>query len=121
MSAELPGRAEVDEILAELEALGRAAHAVLAHPRLPQADRERGMLQLLARAKASPVPQLAAEAIMRQLDASLDGTLHEPARPVGDGWSRRQRVLRALGYVRCPTCGGAVADEATLPRLEGVA
>jgi hypothetical protein len=109
----------VDETLAELEALGAAAHALLAHPSLTQADRERGLLQLLARAKASRVPQLAAEALLRQLDASLDGTLREPARPIGDGWAPRQRVLRALGYATCPTCAAAVADERTIRRLEG--
>jgi hypothetical protein len=120
MSAELPGRVEVEQTLAEVEALGAAAHAVLAHPSLTQADRERGLLQLLARAKASSVPQLACEAILRQIDAALDGTLYEPPRPVGDGWARRQRVLRALGYTTCPTCAAAVADERTLRRLEEV-
>jgi hypothetical protein len=110
----------VDETLREVEALGAAAHALLAHPSLTPAERERGLLQLLDKAKRSRVPSLAAEAVMRQLDASLDGTLHEPPRPLGDGWARRQRVLRGLGYVRCPTCRSEVADEPTIRRLEGV-
>jgi hypothetical protein len=121
MTQALPGRAEVDALLEELEAIARAAHALLAHPRLEQADRERGLLQLLVQAKASRVPQLACEAILRQIDAALDGTLYEPPRPVGDGWARRQRVLRGLGYARCPTCRSEVADERAIWRLEGSA
>lgn len=120
-AAELPGRAEVELVLEEVGRLGRAAHAVLAHPRLEQGDRERALLRLLDHAKRSPVPALACETLLRQIDASLDGTLHEPPRPIGDGWARRQRVLRALGLAVCPTCGGNVADEATIKRLEGVA
>jgi hypothetical protein len=103
-----------------VELAGRAAHAILAHPRLSQADRERGLRQLLAHARRSKVPTLACEAILRQLDASIDGALHEPPRPIGDGWTRRQRVLRAMGYSSCPTCAGAIADEGTLHRLQGV-
>lgn len=55
--------------------------------------------------------------VLRQLDASIDGTLHEPPRALGDGWARRQRAMRALGYLVCPACGGSIADEATVRRL----
>ncbi|GIU98771.1 MAG: hypothetical protein KatS3mg014_0387 [Actinomycetota bacterium] len=73
---------------------------------------------LLGAAKRSKVPSLACEALLRQLDASIEGTLHEPPRPLGDGWARRQRVMRALGYTTCPACGGHIAGEQTVRRLE---
>jgi hypothetical protein len=119
--AMLSGRDEVDAALAHLQAFGQAAHVLLAHPDLSQAERERGLMHLLAHAKRSRVPTLACEAILRQIDASLDGTLSEPPRPIGDGWARRQRVLRSLGYSRCPTCAAVVAGEDTISRLEGAA
>lgn len=112
-----PLPAEVDEALAQLEQIGAVAGALLGHRGLTDAERERGLLQLLAHAKRSAVPSLAAEAILRQLDASIDGTLHEPPRPLGDGWARRQRVLRAMGYRRCPTCAAEIGEEVTIRRL----
>lgn len=111
--------AEVEQALAEVDRVAAVAHALLAHPGLHQAERERGLLQLFAGAKRSRVPALACEAVIRQIDASIDGTLHEPPRPLGDGWGRRQRAMRALGYVTCPACGGTIADEETVRRLEG--
>jgi hypothetical protein len=109
---------EVREALDTLERITDLAHRVLKNGRLSEEERERALMQLLDAAKRSRTPSLAAEAILRQVDASIDGTLHEPPRPIGDGWARRQRVLRALGYATCPACGGSIADEATVRRLE---
>ncbi len=110
---------KVEVALDEVERIGDLAHRILRSRALDQRDRERALVSLLATAKRSSVPSLAAEAILRQLDASIDGTLHEPPRPVGDGWARRQRAMRALGHVRCPTCASTIADEIELERLEG--